>query len=72
VTRNKGKYPNTYGDVVQGTHYNMLTPLTVDDRGDELVPPNDMHAVAGSVGDKDYISPDPLGVVSFGDGTKSK
>lgn len=71
MTRSKGKYPNTYGDVVSGTMYNMLTPCSVDDRGDELVPANDMKSVAGKIGDKDYISPDPLGVVTFGDGTKS-
>jgi hypothetical protein len=66
------QYPDTYGVPVKGAQEDMLTPLTIDEEGDKLVPRNDMKEVAGRVGDKDYISPDPMGYLApFGkDGKK--
>lgn len=72
MAKGKGRqYPDVYGTPIKGAHVDMLTPLTVEQEGDSLVPKNDMKAVAGRMGDAGYVSPDPLDLIKpFGDGTK--
>ncbi len=68
----KSSYPDMYGEPIKGAQVDMLSPLNIDAQGDLLVPPNDMKAVGGRVGDKDFTGYDPLDLIQrFGDGTKS-
>lgn len=68
----KSQYPDTYGVPITGAQVDMSGPLYIDQQGDVLVPPNDMKSVGGKMGDKGYVAPDPLDVITmFGDGTKS-
>jgi hypothetical protein len=74
MAKSKGSsYPDMYGQPVKGVLPDMATPLNIDEDGDVLVPPNDMRAVGGTLGNSGSgeISPDPLGLLRpFGDGTK--
>lgn len=67
----KSQYPDDYGVVLPNTLPNILTPLSTDNEGDELVPPNDMKGVAPQF-TKGGSLHDPLGLISpiSKDGTK--
>jgi hypothetical protein len=70
----KGGYPDIYGSPLKGVLPDMATPLNIEDEGDVLVPPNDMRAVGGTLGNSGpgEVAPDPLDFIKrFGDGTKS-
>jgi len=72
VPRQKSmEYPDTYGTPITGAMEDLLSPLSIDEEGDQLVPRNDMKEVGGKMGDTNYVSPDPLDLIKqFGDGTK--
>lgn len=74
MAKKSSSYPDMYGQPLSGVLPDMATPLNIDQEGDELVPPNDMRAVAGPLGNSGAgeVSPDPLNLIKlFGDGTKS-
>jgi hypothetical protein len=59
----KSSYPDTYGIPVKGTMKDLLSPICMDQQGDGLVPPNDLKALGGKMGDDEYVSPDPLDLI---------
>ena len=58
----KSMYPDDYGRQLPGVLPDVLSPISVDNEGDKLVPPNDLGALA-----KPFVKgteiPDPLDLV---------
>jgi hypothetical protein len=56
------EYPPVYGKEMKGVLSEFKTPLTIEQQGDSLVPPNDMGDV-GLASARDTV-PDPLSLIS--------
>ncbi len=58
----KSLYPDDYGRGMPGVLPDILSPISVDNEGDKLVPPNDLGEIAPGFVHGGQI-PDPLDLI---------
>lgn len=70
--KNRSQYPDDYGKRVPGALPDILSPISVDQEGDKLVPRNDILEIAPDFCRGGQLK-DPLGLVYSisKDGTKN-